>query len=190
MMTVNEQKNDWRLRCVAIRARIHPKQKQVNDRALCARIIVSDAFRLADTILLFSPVRGEPDLLPLLPVAQVLGISVAFPRCVGKEMVFHTVTGVNELIPDRFGIPAPAPDAPVAHLTARTLCLLPGLAAGRDGTRLGYGGGFYDRFLATFKGITLFPIYKRLLFDTVPADALDRRADHILTEKGEIVIRV
>ena len=103
-------------------------------------------------------------------------------------MFFHTVGGVNELLPDRYGIPAPAADAPRACSNARTLCLLPGLAAGKDGTRLGYGGGFYDRFLATFEGTTLFPVYSRLVFDTLPSEAHDRRVDHILTEKGEIAI--
>ena len=168
-----------------LRLAISPAQKAKDDAALCAAIARHEAFLEADLILGFFAVRGEPDLSPLYEEAQRRGIPVAFPRCVGKELFFHTVKGVNELLPDRFGIPAPTPEAPPAYMTERTLCLLPGRAAGRDGTRLGYGGGFYDRFLATFEGITLFPIYERLVFDTLPADTLDRPVDHIITEKGE-----
>lgn len=189
-MELAEQKKEWRTKCAAIRADVSAAKKAADDAALCAAIAAHKAFLQADLLLCYFPVRGEPDLLALLDAARARDIPVAFPRCEGKEVFFHTVTGVNDLTPDRFGIPAPKSDAPLATLTARTLCLLPGLAAGRDGTRLGYGGGFYDRFLATFGGITLFPIYQRLLFDTLPVDALDRRADHILTEKGEIALYV
>ena len=112
------------------------RTKAKDDAALCAAIARHEAFLETDLILGFFAVRGEPDLSPLYEEAQRRGIPVAFPRCVGKELFFHTVKGVNELLPDRYGIPAPAPEAPLAHVTERTLCLLPGLAAGRDGTRL------------------------------------------------------
>ena len=134
----------------------------------------------------FTPVRGEPDLLPLFGQAQKRGIPVAFPRCEGTRMSFHTVRDPNAMPVDRFGIPAPPSTAPSPVPTARTLCILPGLAAGRDGTRLGYGGGFYDRFLDTFSGITLFPIYERLLFPTLPTEPTDHRVAYVVTEKGEL----
>jgi 5-formyltetrahydrofolate cyclo-ligase len=183
-----DTKHAWRTRCAAIRADVTPTQKALDDAALCSAIAAHPAFAKADLILCFFAVRGEPDLTALLQSAKERGIATAFPRCVGKEMFFHTVEGVNDLSLDRFGIPAPTPDAPLAHATARTLCLLPGLAAGRNGTRLGYGGGFYDRFLSSFEGTTLFPVYDRLVFDTLPNEAHDQKVDHILTEKGEIAI--
>ena len=187
-MTADEQKRLWRQQCAALRADVAPAQKALDDAALCARIAAHPAFLQADLILTYFGVRGEPDLSALLPLAAARGIAVAFPRCVGKDMIFHTVQGVNELAADRFGIPAPGADAPIARCTARTLCLLPGLAAARDGHRLGYGGGFYDRFLATFGGITLFPVYERLVFDTLPTGPYDRKVDHIITEKGGIAL--
>ena len=189
-MTADEQKRLLRQRSAALRADVTPAQKTSDDAALCAHIIAHPAFLQADLILTYFGVRGEPDLSPLLLEAKRRGIPVAFPRCVEKELFFHTVSGVNDLVADRFGIPAPPADAPLAQITSKTLCLLPGLAAGRDGGRLGYGGGFYDRFLATFGGITLFPIYERLLFPTLPTDRFDRKADHIITEKGVIAIHV
>lgn len=183
-MAVSEEKKELRRTCAALRSGISAPEKVAADAALCRFILSHSAFAAADLLLLFTPVRGEPDLLPLCEEAQRRGIAVAFPRCEGTQMTFHTVQDPTAMPTDRFGIPAPCATAPVPVTTSRTLCILPGLAAGRDGTRLGYGGGFYDRFLDTFTGITLFPVYDRLLFPTLPTEPTDHRVMHIVTEKG------
>ena len=99
-------------------------------------------------------------------------------------MYFQLVSHMGELAPGRFGIPTPPKDAPVAHPTPDTLCLLPALAATPHGERLGYGGGFYDRFLVGFKGPTLLPLYEALILPALPCEQTDLAADVILTEKG------
>ncbi|MBE6702054.1 MAG: 5-formyltetrahydrofolate cyclo-ligase [Ruminococcaceae bacterium] len=185
-MTPIEQKKRLRKECLARRLALSPEEKQAADAALCQTIASHPAFLQADLVLTFSPVRGEPDLSPLFTVAKEKNILVAYPRCAGTEMTFHTVNALQDLRPDRFGIPAPSADTPLARASDLTLCLLPGLAAGRDGTRLGYGGGFYDRFLVTFAGVCLFPIYECLLFPTLPTEKTDRRVNWIVTEKGEL----
>ena len=184
-MTVAEEKKLLRRECLQKRLSLSTEQKKAADGAICQAIAALDAFREADVLLLFSPMRGEPDLTPLASLAAARGIKVAFPRCERGEMTFHVVQSENDFSPDQFGIPSPHATLPLAQATARTLCVLPGLAAGRDGSRLGYGGGFYDKFLATFEGITLFPIYDFLLFDTLPTEATDRPVDILITEKGE-----
>ena len=129
--------------------------------------------------------RGEPDLTPLIEIARARKIPTAFPRCENGVMTFHVASAPDDFSPDTYGIPSPRPALPVPICTARTLCILPGLAAGEDGTRLGYGGGYYDRFLDTFEGITLFPIYKERLFPTLPTDPNDKRVQIILTPGKE-----
>lgn len=184
-MTLTEQKKQLRRACLDLRLAIPEAERASANAALCRKIAASDAFCGADLLLLYLPMRGEPDLTPLRTLAAARGIPVALPRCHDGVMTFHLVSEDAALVPDAFGIPAPPPDAPQASTTEKSLCLLPGLAAGRDGSRLGYGGGFYDTFLATFRGITLFPIYECLLFDTLPQEATDRTVDAIVTEKGE-----
>lgn len=190
MSTVLQEKKALRASCKELRLSIPFEEKAAADTAILHTVTAHSAFLDADLILCFFPVRGEVDLTPIVEIAKQRGISVAFPRCEGTEMCFHLVSSLDELTLDRFGIPAPRADAPVAFPTDKSLCILPGLAAGRDGSRLGYGGGFYDRFLATFGGITLFPIYDRLLFSTLPTEPTDKTVDHIITEKGEIPLYV
>ena len=184
------EKKSLRERCKALRLAIPPEKKATADAAILHTVTAHSAFLNADLLLCFSPVRGEVDLTPIVQLAASRGIPVAFPRCEGTDMHFHIVKDLSELAVGRFGIPTPHATAPLARPTARTLCLLPGLAAGRDGSRLGYGGGFYDRFLATFEGITLFPIYERLLFPTLPTEGTDKAVDYLITEKGEIPLHV
>jgi len=100
-------------------------------------------------------------------------------------MRFYRFEGESALSSDRFGIPSPAAKEPLPTDTADMLCILPGLAADKNGYRLGYGGGFYDRFLCTFRGQMLFPLYDRFLLDAVPHEPHDIRIPLIITEKGE-----
>ncbi len=186
MLGIIEKKRAMREQALRLRRALSPEHRLAASHAICCTVAAHPAFLEADLILSFFAVRGEVDLSALLSVAHQRQIPVAYPVCVGKELIFRIIKSEDNLLPDAFGIPAPRPDLPLAHPTERTLCLLPGLAAGRDGTRLGYGGGFYDRFLDTFEGITLFPIYEELVFDTLPQEPTDRPVDIILTEKGEI----
>lgn len=186
MLTIAEEKARLRAVCMALRAQITPEERAEWDEALCRGIFAEPAFTNADLILCFSPVRGEPDLAPLLFYANRHRIPVAFPRTEGRNMTFHIVRNTSELTVERFGIPTPAKTAPLAVPTARTLCILPALAATRDGKRLGYGGGFYDRFLATFEGVSILPVYEHTVLPTLPSEPTDRTPDVILSEKGVI----
>lgn len=185
-MTLIEEKKALRRRLISERKAIDGAEKAALDRVLCAHIAEAEVFRKADLVLGFLPIRGEPDLTPLLPLALASGKAVALPRCRDGEMRFLAFTDKTVCVPDQFGILAPPEGSASVHCTENTLCLLPGLAAGRDGTRLGYGGGFYDRFLSTFPGHTLFALYQRFLFPTLPTDSLDHPAEIIITEKGVI----
>lgn len=181
------EKKRLRAHFSAIRAAIPAAEKAALDAALCHAIAAHPAFADCDTLLCFSPVRDEPNFTALYELARKRGVKTAFPRCVGAQMTFHVIQDENELEKARFGIQAPRESAPLATCTARTLCLLPALSVARDGTRLGYGGGFYDRFLADFSGVTLLPIYSTLVCDALPREQTDIPVSHILTEKGELL---
>ena len=186
MSLVKEEKKALRRLSLEKRLSIPEAEKKAADAALCRAILSHDAFRTADLLLVFSPVRGEPDLSPIFVAARERGIPLAFPRTQNGVMTFHLVASEKDLQSGQFGIPSPSEEAPLAPLSERTLCILPGLAATKNGERLGYGGGFYDRFFADFKGTSLFPIYHSLVLPSLPTEPTDHKPDFILSEKGEI----
>ena len=180
------EKKRLRAHFSALRASIAADEKTALDAALCRAIAEHPAFLACDTLLCFSPVRDEPDFTALYQLARERGVKTAFPRCVGKQMTFHVVQSESELEVERFGIPTPQESAPLAACDKHTLCLMPALAVSKDGTRLGYGGGFYDRFLEHFEGSALLPIYSALVCDALPREHTDKVPQYILTEKGEL----
>ena len=171
---------------LAVRASIGQAERAMLDSALCQAIAGHPYFAMADALLIYLPMRGEPDLTPLLDLANERHVPVYLPRCTGQDMRFLLYSGQGSLTQDRFGILAPHESAEMACPTENTLCILPGLSADKHGVRLGYGGGFYDRFLPHFEGNVLFPIYEKLLCDTLPREATDFLLDpnDIITEKG------
>ncbi len=180
------EKKALRAHYLALRAAMPAQEKAALDAALCREIAAHPAFLACDVLLCFFPVRDEPNFTALYQLARKRGVKTAFPRCVGTQMSFHVVKSEKELEAGRFGIKAPRENAPLAICTARTLCLVPALTATKDGLRLGYGGGFYDRFLPDFPGVSLLPIYSALLCDALLCEQTDQKTDHVLTEKGEL----
>ena len=111
------------------------------------------------------------------------------PRVRSKtEMDWVEIPALCLLRPGAFGIQEPPADLPAADPAgyAAALALVPCLAASRDGVRLGRGGGYYDRFLAHYKGAGLLLCPEALLLDELPCDDWDARfaPENILTEKG------
>lgn len=104
---------------------------------------------------LFSPLNDEPNILPLLQSCSHL--QWVFPRVESKQsMRFFKVINTDELITSSWGLDEPPAD-PERAVDAEQItgCIIPGLAFDKTGTRLGRGGGFYDRFLQNFKGLKL-----------------------------------
>ncbi len=169
----------------ARRDALDPSDAAITDAALCRAVIELLEFSSTPTLLLYAPIGREVDVRPLFFVARERGIAVAFPRTEKSthQMTFHTVDSLDELLPGSYGIPEPVHDRPADLL--RALCVLPGLAFDRDGYRLGYGGGYYDRFLSAHPDIiSVAPVRDGFLSSApLPRDEYDRRADIIITSK-------
>ena len=114
---------------------------------LCRKVLETESYRTAKTIYGYLPFNQEVNTLPLLQQALADGKQVALPKCYGREMRFVLVTDLSRVQPSRFGAPEPIADTPVAK-DPHALVLMPGLAFDAAGHRMGYGGGYYDRFLS------------------------------------------
>ena len=107
----------------------------------------SEAYKNAKTIYGYLPYNQEVRTVPMLERALREGKRVAVPKVYGEEMRFIYLTDLSKVAKGYSGIPEPVGDGPVAD-DPRALVLMPGLAFDRKGHRIGYGGGFYDKFLA------------------------------------------
>ena len=182
-------KNELRKLLKERRATISADEKKQLDRAIVEGVLRSEAYRNADTLLLFAPLPGEVNLLPLVRAARRDGKQVAFPRCdVEKNtMEFFVLLPEHRLAPGAYGIPEPPMEAPLCVPTERTLCLLPALSFDPTGNRLGYGKGYYDRFLATFPGVRAGVVYTKMMVKSLPAEEHDFPVKLIFTEKRALV---
>ena len=183
-----EQKKILRKEFMTARAGIPTEKKAVADDAMIKSLTEMFCYKTADTILLYYPVKNEIDILKLAEQALADKKRIAFPRCdkdTGK-MTFHAVTSLSELTEGAYGIPEPRATAQAIGNSCAALCIVPALAADKDGFRLGYGGGYYDRFLEGFDGITATLVYDSLMFDEIPADEHDMTVDIVITEKEVI----
>lgn len=191
-LTVSEEKKKLRREFFALRASLSEKERQEWDRFLNDALANSRFYREARVLLCFFPVRGEPDLLPLAAKALRDGKKVAFPISHPEDhtMSFRAVGDLSELKKGTYGIPEPPETGELLNDARDALCLLPGLAFDRYGYRLGYGGGYYDRFLEHFSGVAIAPTYSPFLADRLPTDDYDRPSDGVITEKGEVSLYV
>ena len=108
-------------------------------------------YQAAKTIYGYLPYNQEVRTVPMLEQAMKDGKRVAVPKCYGDEMRFIWMEDLSKVEKGYAGIPEPVADGPVAD-DPTALVLMPGLAFDKSGRRIGYGGGFYDRFLAAEPG--------------------------------------
>ena len=114
---------------------------------LAQLFFASEAYQKAKTIYGYLPYNQEVRTVPMLAQALKDGKKVAVPKVYGEEMKFLYLDDLNAVAKGYAGIPEPIADEPVAQ-DETALVLMPGLAFDPQGHRIGYGGGFYDKFLA------------------------------------------
>jgi 5-formyltetrahydrofolate cyclo-ligase len=184
MPEVAEQKNQLRRSCRQIRKALGEAARQQASRLMCGWIEAWPVFQRSSVILAYMPIPGEVDLTALL--ARQPQKRWVLPRILPEEnqrMVFHPYEP-GRLVRHPFGMAEPAPDLPVIPSGEVQLALVPGLAFDRLGRRLGYGGGYFDRFLGDFRGASLGVTFQALLLDQLPCEEHDVPVEWVVTEAG------
>ena len=181
--SVFEQKIQLRKECRAARKALGEEQRAQASLSICEHIEAWSLFQQSRTILTYMPIQSEVDLTPLLerhPHKRWV-----LPRILPAEnnhMIFHPYDA-DRLVQHPFGMAEPVPDLPVITAEEIELTLVPGLAFDRLGYRLGYGGGYYDRFLSRFGGVSAGIVFHDLWFASLPHSAHDIPVQWIVTER-------
>ena len=167
----------------AIRARkraMTMEEIETRSDALCQKFLESDAYRRASTLYGYLPYNQEVRTVPMLEQALRDGKKVAVPKVFGDKMKFIWLTDLTQVEKGYAGIPEPVADGPVAD-DKTALVLMPGLAFDPEGHRIGYGGGFYDKFLAGEPGHpTIALCYPFQVFPHLETEAHDLPVDIVI----------
>ena len=182
-MSINEEKN-------ALRKNVKTVRTSIENKALLSEMIAEKLFSLecyknCKNLFAYFSYPQEVSTRLIIEKALFDGKRVALPRCEGEhEMSFYYIESDRDLEEGTFkGIFEPKETAEKAFSNEETLILVPALAFGKNGSRLGHGKGYYDRFLALNKGTAAGLCFEKLLFSSLPEDGFDRRVSLIITEK-------
>lgn len=138
----------------------------------------------AQTVMLFYGVKGEPDTRVAINELLQRGKRVVLPRCMPeRQMQARFITKESTLLPGAYGIPEPGEDCPLAEKKEIDLILVPNLCCDRRGFRLGHGGGYYDRFLTDFSGVSVALCPEERLAGQLPTEETDIPVDIVLTQR-------
>ena len=185
-------KKELRLQFKEKRKNLDKQKKTELDGKISANIMKSVSYEYADVVLMFYPTLYEIDLLDVYEKAKADGKRVAFPRCVSRGIMnFYFAEKENDFEKSSYGILELKTHCQeyVPGCAKHPLCIVPCLCAFTDGARLGYGGGYYDRFLSHFDGISMCVQYEQNLFDSIPFDKrYDKKTDIVVTEKAVYVV--
>ena len=157
-------------------------QEEIEDRSrsLCEKFLKSDDYRCCTCLYGYLPYNQEVRTWPILHQALADGKKVAVPKVYGDEMKFIYLTDLTQVAAGYAGIPEPIADDPVAE-QQDALVLMPGLAFDPQGHRIGYGGGFYDKFLSREPGHpTVALCYEFQMVDHLETEQFDIPVDTVI----------
>ena len=186
-MSVSTAKAALRVRYAQLRAEWTNTQRETMHRALTEAVTALPAFLdVASALLCYASRPDETDTWGILRIAWRSGKTVALPRCEGHgSMAFYSVPDENALQKGMFGILEPSAACTLYIPKAHDLCIVPGLAFDRSGHRLGYGGGYYDRYLSAHPIFTVGICYPNCLTSALPTEPFDIPVRQVICHSDE-----
>jgi len=175
-------KNLLRQRLLQGRRRLGSDSYRRKSAAVQSLLCAHDCFSGAVTVALYSPVNNEVDTGRVFAWSKELGKKVFYPRVEGLDLGFYEVPRRQDLVLGAFGVLEPAPAEGPAR-SGFDLVVVPGVAFDLRGHRLGYGKGYYDRWLSGKRGGILVGLaFDLQIVDELPAEKHDQQLDYIVTE--------
>lgn len=189
---IQQRKREIRKKVQEERDSLSPRERTGHSGVVLDRLFSLEEFRVANTIFFFISFRSEVDTVPMIKRALAEGKRVCLPYTYtdSKQMVAsHVLDFENDLEPGNYDIMEPRPES-VRPIPPEEIdiIIMPGVAFDADGRRLGYGGGYYDRFLNHCRPdcLRVAPCFDLQVIDEVPCADHDHTIHMIVTEKRVI----
>ena len=170
----------------AYRENLNEEKKHFMDEKILNKILILNAYKFADIIFTYVSKNIEVDTLKLMETSWEDGKKVAAPKCKPetRAMDFYVINSFDDLEKGTFGLSEPIPSK-CEKITdfSKGVCIVPGFCFDNQGFRLGYGYGYYDRFLQNFQGTTIGVCYAESMIQKLPHGRFDRPVDILLTDR-------
>lgn len=182
-----EARTTLRTKILAARDGLSVEERQLKSRFITDRLLALPEFAGARNIFAYVSFRSEVETLPLIAHCLQKGITVSVPLTLVKEhrLLAYAITEPNrDLAPGYCGILEPLPTLPLVDPASIELVVMPGSVFDRRGGRLGYGGGYYDRFLqnAAPQALRIGLAFDLQVVEVAPLESHDQPLDYLVTE--------
>lgn len=186
MDTAALEKQRLREEHLAAREALSEQERSVLDNRITQKLLATSEYAEATTVLTYVSVSSEVSTRMFIECALRDGKTVAVPRCLpGHCLEFVAIASLEQLVAAPFNLLEPAKDlSALAEVQmSNAICIVPALLVDTKGYRLGYGAGFYDRFLSTYSGKKICLAYQQNLSKTeLPHTEFDVAVDVVITE--------
>jgi len=182
---LREYKNNIRADIKAWRRALDPQKKADLDSGVLASVLKMREYKSAETIFVYVSTSIEVDTFGIIEAALKDGKKVAVPRCIPEtyQMTFHYIDSFDCLKPGTFSVLEPDENLPIADDFGKSLMIVPAMVIDMYGYRLGYGKGYYDRYISKYNGVTAGICYIDNLRNKLLHGRYDQKLDYIITEK-------
>lgn len=182
---IRKYKQELRLKCREKRTGLDREEKAKLDKSVAENVRRLKEYRPSHTVLIYMSTPIEVDTISIIKNAWEDGKKVAVPRCIpeSRDMEFHYIDNLECLHPGTFGVLEPDPSLPIVKVFSGCLMIVPGMQFDMRGYRIGYGKGYYDRYMVRFTGISAGICYADELKPFMYHGRYDRHVDIVVTDK-------
>ena len=182
---IRKLKNDLRNASKVYRKGLSASEKSQIDSEICDKLLNCKGIIESQTVVCYVSTEIEVDTRVFIQKMLDLKKTVAIPKCISgtRKMEFYIIKSFDDTENGSFGVLEPKDTCEKLRDFRKSVCIIPGLCFDTEGFRLGYGKGYYDRFLSLFKGLKIGICYDYCMKDVLPRGFFDVSADMVITEK-------
>ena len=156
------------------------KNKVTKDNLIYQKVINNKDILSSKTLLIYISINSEIDTIKIINYFLNTK-NIAVPKIIDNNMYFCYITNLNDLTPGKYNIPEPTNNNIVTDFD-NAICIVPGICYDKENYRIGYGKGYYDRFLSKNKIKTIGLCYKECIVKKIDNDKYDYKIDEVITE--------